>query len=336
MARDAGSGGADPAMDSFGRRINYLRLSITDNCNLHCGYCMPRDARKSSCGGAPLDFEDLLRIARCATEIGIRKIRVTGGEPLVRQGVIGFLRHLSALPLLAELVLTTNGILLERMAPALRAAGVDRLNVSLDSLNAERFHKITRGGDLSKVLAGLQAAGEAGFPAPKINVVVMRGVNDREVLDFARLTIDQPYTVRFIEYMPTVGEQDWRQSFIPGDEILERVGAHYRLVEIGDDDRAGPARNFRIVGAQGGLGVVTAVSNHFCHSCNRIRVTSTGLAKGCLFGREASDLKPYLAAGGEENLRRVLLRIVGTKPQEHGPLSQSSDTKKVAMFQLGG
>lgn len=324
------------ATDSYGRRINYLRLSVTDNCNLRCRYCTPHDAGKLSCGSEQLSYDELYRLARCATEIGIRKIRITGGEPLVRPRLIPFLETLSALPQLDELVLTTNGMMLEKMAPGLRAAGVSRLNVSLDSLDAARFRDITRGGSLSKVMTGLRAAEDAGFPAPKINVVVMRGVNDHEALAFAELTMNRSHTVRFIEYMPTVGEQDWQRSFISGGEILDSIRARYPLEEIEESGHGGPARNYRIPGAKGALGVVTAVSNHFCGSCNRIRVTAAGLAKGCLFGMGSTDLKPYLAAGKEDALREILLRIVSEKPLGHSLNSQSPPVDKVAMYQVGG
>jgi cyclic pyranopterin phosphate synthase len=333
---DCEAGTAATATDSHGRRINYLRLSVTDNCNLRCRYCMPHDARKLSCGTPPLSYDELLRLARCATEIGIGKIRITGGEPLVRSGLVGFLESLSALPLLDELVLTTNGMLLEKMAPGLRTAGVNRLNVSLDSLNPERFREITRGGSLSKVMAGLKAAEKAGFPAPKINVVMMRGVNDHEALAFAALTMDSSLIVRFIEYMPTVGEQDWRRSFISGGEILDRIRAHYPLEEIEKSGPVGPARNFRISGAKGALGVVTAVSDHFCGSCNRIRVTAAGFAKGCLFGMGATDLKPYVAAGNEVALRTVLRQIISEKPMGHSLHHPLPETDRVAMYQVGG
>jgi len=334
--QDCGAGAEGLATDSHGRRINYLRLSVTDNCNLRCRYCMPHDARKLSCGSPPLSYDALLRLARCATEIGIGKIRITGGEPLVRPGLIDFLDKLSALPLLDELVLTTNGMLLEKMASGLRAAGVNRLNVSLDSLDAERFRDITRGGRLSSVLSGLKAAQDAGFPAPKINVVLMRDVNDHEALDFAELTIDAPYVVRFIEYMPTVGEQDWRRSFISGGEILNRIRERYSLEEVKDSGRAGPARNFRIPGAKGALGVVTAVSEHFCGSCNRIRVTAAGFAKSCLFGMGAIDLKPYVVAGREKELQAVLRQIISEKPLGHSLDHRLPDEDKVAMYQVGG
>ena len=215
-------------IDAYGRHIDYLRLSVTDRCNLRCSYCMPAEGIPKLQHGEMLSYEDLYRIAVEAVALGIKKIRITGGEPLVRKGLIGFAERLSDIPGLKELVLTTNGLLLGEMALPLYRAGVQRLNISLDSLQAETFAAITRGGDLQKVLDGIDAAAGAGFPPVKINMVVMRGINDNELLDFAALTIDKPCTVRFIEYMPTLQEDRWDSRSISGAEILARVGARVR------------------------------------------------------------------------------------------------------------
>ncbi len=192
--------------DSLGRRINYLRLSVTDRCNLRCRYCMPGAGVDFLPHEAILSYEELLSIARIAVSLGVEKIRVTGGEPLVRRGIVPFLARLAQLPGLRHLALTTNGLLLAEMAEGLREAGVQRLNISLDSLSPDTFAAVTRGGELDRVLEGLAAAEQAGFLSLKINMVVMRGVNDGEILDFAALTLEKPYSVRFIEYMPTAGE----------------------------------------------------------------------------------------------------------------------------------
>jgi cyclic pyranopterin phosphate synthase len=282
-----------------------------------------------------LTYEDLHRIACQAVELGLDKIRITGGEPLVRKGVVSFLEKLATIPGLTELVLTTNGVLLRQMARDLRRAGVQRLNVSLDSLKPETFAQITRGGDLQQVLDGLDAAEQAGFPPVKINMVVMRGINDDEVLDFAELTIRKAYTVRFIEYMPTMLASDWRSLWVPGRELLERIERRHALQPLGIADRAGPARNFRIAGAAGTLGVITPISHHFCDRCNRIRVTATGMAKGCLFANDAVDLEPYLRAG-DEALRAVLLQVVTRKPMSHNLLAAQPSHSPFAMAQIGG
>ena len=321
--------------DSQGREINYLRLSVTDRCNLRCTYCMPPEGIPKLSHNDILSFEDLYRIAEQAVELGLNKIRVTGGEPLVRKGVVGFLEKLAAMPGLTELVLTTNGVLLPEMAADLRRAGVQRLNVSLDSLKPETFARITRGGNLQRVLDGLDAAEQAGFPEVKINMVVMRGVNDDEVLDFAALTLRKACAVRFIEYMPTMLAPDWRSLWVPGRELLERIERQYSLQPLNAAERAGPARNFRIAGAAGTVGIITPISHRFCDRCNRIRITATGLAKGCLFAGDAVDLKPYLRAG-DEALRAVLLQVVTRKPMSHNLLAAQPAHSPFAMAQIGG
>ena len=321
--------------DSQGRWINYLRLSITDRCNLRCTYCMPPEGIPKLTHNDILSYEDLHRIACQAVGLGLDKIRITGGEPLVRKGVVGFLEKLATICGLTELVLSTNGVLLRQMARDLRRAGVQRLNVSLDSLKPETFARITRGGDLQQVLDGLDAAEQAGFPPVKINMVVMRGINDAEVLDFAALTLRKACTVRFIEYMPTMLAPEWRSLWVSGREVLQRIEQQHRLRPLDAAERAGPARNFRIVGAAGTLGVITPISHHFCDRCNRIRITATGMAKGCLFAGHGVDLKPYLRAG-DEVLREVLRQIVTRKPARHNLLAAQSARAPFAMAEIGG
>ncbi|NVN90167.1 MAG: GTP 3',8-cyclase MoaA [Desulfuromonadales bacterium] len=322
--------------DSLGRKINYLRLSITDRCNMRCFYCMPSVGVVDKGHKAVLSYEELLLIAEVAVGLGIEKIRVTGGEPLVRVGVVDFLQRLAAIPGLQHLALTTNGFLLEEMAADLFRAGVQRLNVSLDSLNGDTFRKITRGGDLRKVLAGLEAAERVGFPLPKINVVTMRGVNDAEILDFAELTLSRGNSVRFIEYMPAIKENGWQRYCISGNEILERIATKFTLEEVDKGIFSGPSRDYRIPGAQGTIGIITAVSGHFCSECNRIRVTSTGQAKGCLFADAKTDLMQWLRPPDREGLERVLKEVVMTKPERHGITQDGYNHKNFNMSQIGG
>jgi cyclic pyranopterin phosphate synthase len=319
-------------IDSYGRRINYLRLSVTDRCNLRCSYCMPSEGIPRLQHGEMLSYEELHRIASEAVSLGIEKIRITGGEPLVRKGLLGFIERLAAIPGLKELVLTTNGIMLREMALPLRRAGVQRLNISLDSLTPTTYAAITRGGDLGKVLDGIAAAEEAGFSTVKINMVVMRGVNDAELLDFAALTLRKPYTIRFIEYMPTLQDSDWSTRALQGGEILERLGREYQLLPLVSAEMAGPSRNFKISGAAGAIGIITPISGHFCNSCNRIRVTATGLVRGCLFADGTVDLKPYLR--GSEN--GGLHRIVVEKPGRHHLAEDDGKHGAVAMSRIGG
>jgi GTP 3',8-cyclase len=322
--------------DSLGRKINYLRLSITDRCNMRCFYCMPSVGVVNKGHKAVLSYEELLLIAEVAVSLGIEKIRVTGGEPLVRIGVVGFLERLAAIPGLQHLGLTTNGLLLKEMAADLYRAGVQRLNVSLDSLDASIFKKITRGGDLKKVLAGLDEAERVGFPPPKINVVAMRGVNDAEILDFVDLTLTRGNSVRFIEYMPAIKENGWQRYCISGNEILERISTKYTVEEVDKGIFSGPSRDYRIPGAQGSIGIITAVSSHFCSECNRIRVTSTGQAKGCLFAYEKSNLMPWLRPPDREGLERILKEVVMSKPERHGITQDGYKHKNFTMSQIGG
>lgn len=321
--------------DLQGRRINYLRLSVTDRCNLRCRYCMPAEGVPWLSPGEILRFEELERIAHQAVALGLDKIRVTGGEPLVRKGVIAFLERLVAMPGLRSLVLTTNGLLLAQMAGELRRAGVERLNVSLDSLRPETFSRITRGGDLQQVLDGIAAAEAAGFPPVKINTVVMRGVNDDEIPDFAELTLREAYTVRFIEYMPTLNDAEWHSSWVAGRDILQRLEQRYRLQPLPTAEPSGPARYFRIAGAAGKIGIITPISNHFCDRCNRIRVTASGLAKGCLFARGGIDLKPYLRQG-DEALREALRQIATHKPAWHNLFRPQTQYAPFSMAGIGG
>lgn len=316
--------------DQHGREINYIRLSITDRCNLRCQYCMPATGIDLKKHEQILRYEEFLRIVTVATELGIRKVRVTGGEPLVRKGVIGFLEQLSAIQGIEEVVLTTNGLLLADMAQALKDAGVQRLNVSLDSLQAKTFAEITRGGSLDRVLAGLKAAEAAGLEI-KLNMVVMSGINDQEVLPFAALSLDKAWSVRFIEYMPIIREAGWRNLIVSGVDILAQLQEEYSLQSLSNGRYCGPAKQFQIAGGRGTVGIITPVSEHFCGSCNRIRVTATGLAKSCLFSDDSVALSPFLQQSSDEALRGVLQQVISGKPPH-----QQSGTRPFSMASIGG
>ena len=320
--------------DQHGRTINYLRLSITDRCNFRCRYCMPEDGVDKQTHQQILRYEDLLRIARAATSLGIDKIRVTGGEPLVRKGVVSFLGQLSALPGVQDLALTTNGYLLGEFAQPLRDAGVKRVNISLDSLNAQTFSEITRGGKLQQVLAGIEAADGVGLKV-KINMVVMRGVNDHEINNFARLSLDRPWSVRYIEYMPTIREADWQERLVSGEDVLERIRTEYDLAPLETSRQCGPARPFRISNAAGTIGIITPMSDHFCGSCNRLRITSDGLAKSCLLSEESIDLKPCLQQMDDKCLNQLLQEIVSGKPSRH-KIDEDLQHKPFTMSSIGG
>lgn len=322
-------------IDPFGRRVNYLRLSVTDRCNLRCSYCMPSDGVSKLDHQEILSYEDLFRITAAAVSLGVEKVRVTGGEPLVRKGLVDFLRRIAALPRLKVLALTTNGLLLEEMTDELLAAGVTRLNISLDSLNPTTFATITRCGDLAKVLRGIEYAAQAGIPI-KINMVVMRGVNDLEIEDFAALTFSHPYAVRFIEYMPTLTEAQSARLAVSGEEVLTRIAARYSLNPLPQDPLAGPARNFRLKGALGSVGIITPMSNHFCGNCNRIRVTSTGMARSCLFAPSSLDLKPLLATGDPIALQQALRSCIAGKSERHDISWQGETGAGFSMAAIGG
>jgi cyclic pyranopterin phosphate synthase len=325
-------------IDSYGRKINYLRLSVTDRCNLRCLYCMPAEGVRKLRHQDILSYEELMLLAETAVRIGIEKIRVTGGEPLVRNGILDFLGNLSAIPQLRQLVLTTNGMLLQEMAEGLRRAGVQRLNISLDSLRPETFARITRCGDLEKVLTGIRIAEEEQFPI-KLNMVVMRGINDDEVVEFAGLSLLKPYTVRFIEYMPALNDPDWRSLVVPGEEILRRIAEAFRIKPLErEDNLSGPSKNYQIAGAAGAIGIITPISSHFCGECNRIRVTSSGMARGCLFDNKEFDLKPILRNGDRTALEEALREIVSRKPGKSHFSGSSSDSarKPFDMSKIGG
>ncbi len=321
--------------DNFGRNINYLRLSITDRCNLRCHYCMPADGVDQKRHTEILRYDEMLRIVDAATVLGIRKVRITGGEPLVRKGVVGFLQQLAKLHGVDEIALTTNGILLEEHVQALNEAGVKRLNISLDSLKPDTFKKITRGGDLNRVLMGIQKAEQEGFKI-KLNMVAMRGVNDKEILDFAELSVHHNWSVRFIEYMPTIREQHWQQRIISGKDILALLCQHHQIETLTTDHFCGPARPFRIAGACGTIGIITPMSDHFCGSCNRIRITSTGQAKSCLMSSKRTDLRPYLGNRQQTELINILKMVIYGKPEYHQLGSDPDSITPFSMSHIGG
>ncbi len=321
--------------DSFGRKINYLRLSVTDRCNMRCTYCMPADGIDKLGHAEILSYEQFLLIAEAAVSLGIEKIRVTGGEPLVRAGIIDFLAKLAKVTGLKQLVLTTNGVRLKEMAQRLRGVGVQRLNISLDSLKPEMFAQLTRRNFLSEVLAGIDAAEKVGLPY-KINMVVMRGWNDNEILDFANLTRKRNCTVRFIEYMPALDNESWRSLVVPSKEILQRLSEHYNLHLIDRGALAGPAQEYAIDGAPGRIGVIAPLTGHFCQDCNRIRITSSGKVRTCLFSDHEFDLKPLLNLENVDAIASELQHLVSNKPSCHALNSCSFEHSAFSMAQIGG
>jgi cyclic pyranopterin phosphate synthase len=306
-------------LDTYNRHINYLRISITDRCNLRCIYCMPKDGISLIGHDAILRYEEMVRIARIAAAKGISKIRVTGGEPLARKGVSEFIAELARIDGIHDLSMTTNGTLLQQHALQLKQAGLKRLNISLDSLDPVKYNSITRGGDIKDVLTGLGQAQEAGFSPMKINVVVIRGINDDEILSFARFTIERDLHIRFIEYMPIGMENGWREDrFISSAEIQSTIATIGRLVPVTSHNGSGPAQMFRIEGAKGYLGFISSLSNHFCQSCNRLRLTPDGKLRTCLFSDAEIDLKTPLRNGcSDTELEHIISEAILSKPQRH-------------------
>jgi cyclic pyranopterin phosphate synthase len=306
-------------LDPYKRKINYLRISVTDRCNLRCRYCMPEEGIPLISHEEILTYEEMLRIVRVFASQGISKVRLTGGEPLVRKGIVEFISHLSQIKEIKDLSLTTNGILLKEFAQHLKEAGLKRINISLDSLKRERFFRITRRDDFERVWEGIEEALKVGLSPIKINMVAIRGLNEDEIESFARLTLRLPLTVRYIEYMPSGNGAEWQETdilTIPQIKIrLESIG---KLTPIPSDQWDGPAKRFRIEGAVGEIGLIGAVSSHFCKECNRIRLTPDGKIRTCLFSDDEIDVREILRNGGtDQGLKERLFVALATKPERH-------------------
>ncbi len=324
--------------DTYNRKIDYLRISVTDRCNLRCRYCMPEEGVPSIGHGQVLSFEELFRVARVAVGLGVRKIRLTGGEPLVRKGLLAFIERLCQLPEKPELTLTSNGMLLADQALALKQAGLQRVNISLDTLRADRFEQMTRRPGLEQVLAGIEAVEAAGLKPLKINVVPIRGVNDDEIGDFARLTFEQDWQVRFVEFMPVSGGLDYSPaSRVAATEIIKVLESIAPMTRIERQGPLGPARLYQFAGARGMVGVIPAVSEHFCAECNRLRLTSDGSIRPCLFSDDEIDLRTALRRGCTDvELAQLLLGSVATKPERHRIAEEKEPVRRRKMQGIGG
>ncbi|TCS84527.1 GTP 3',8-cyclase MoaA [Tepidibacillus fermentans] len=329
-------------IDRFGRKHDYLRISVTDRCNLRCVYCMPPEGVKFMPHSELLTYEDIEKVVKVAAKLGIRKLRITGGEPLVRKDLEVLIAKLSRIEGIKDIALTTNAIFLAQKAQALKDAGLTRVNISLDSLRPDRFKEITRGGQLEKVLDGIDAAFRVGFQPIKINTVLMRGFNDDEIGDFLRMTIDQPVQVRFIEYMP-IGHADdnWKNGYLSLNFVQEKAKElGFELEESEGVFGNGPSENFRIKGAKGSIGFIHPVSDHFCSNCNRLRLTSDGNIKPCLYWEDELNVKPYL--NDEEGLKQIFYRALAIKPENHEMAKVLHDEKQTntptmrRMSQIGG
>ncbi len=323
--------------DTFQRKINYLRISVTDRCNLRCVYCMPEEGVDLTDHKEILSHEEIIRVIKSAVLTGIRKIRFTGGEPLVRRGITSLIERVNEISEIDDIALTTNGILLPKMAVGLKKAGLRRVNISLDTLSPEKFRRITRGGRLSEAWLGVETAREVGFDPVKINTVIIRGFNDNEIYDFARLTTKIPLNVRFIELMP-IGVSDLGDGggFVATAELTEMLQDRYGLVpeKVAGN---GPAKSYRIPGAPGTIGFISPISNHFCASCNRLRLTAEGQLRPCLQSPQEIDMKTPLREGAStEELAQVIRFAISSKPEKHNMEQAGWAGNRRCMTQIGG
>ncbi len=313
--------------DLFNRKINYLRLSVTDRCNMRCIYCMPEDGIHNKLSHTDvLSVEEAIEIVKQAAKCGITKVRLTGGEPLVHKGILSICSEISAIPEIKELCLTTNGVLLKKMAKDLKAAGVDRLNISIDTLQEDKYAKITRIGTLKNTLEGISAAEEAGFKNIKLNVVLMGGINDDEIADLVNLTIDHDWEIRFIELMPLGECINWdKGAFISIDEVLKHCP---ELKPVRTD---GVAAIYKLDGAKGSVGLISPISHSFCGNCNRIRVTADGRLKPCLHSKDEIHLKGMTG----DILKNEIIKGINSKPMEH-TLKETKSQSLRNMNRIGG
>lgn len=321
-------------VDRFGRKIDYLRVSVIDRCDLRCVYCMPENGVRLLPRGEILSYEEIEAFVRAGAELGISKVRLTGGEPLIRRDLLPFIRRLVAISGLEDVSMTTNGVLLKDFAADLVKAGLKRINIGVDSLDPETFRKITRGGDVSKVMAGIKAALEAGMSPVKINVVVLKGIND-DLTPFVDLTREMPVYVRFIEYMP-VTNQLGNDYYVPASVIRERLKKFSPMEEVLPPLGFGPAkRYYKVEDALGSISLISAMSEHFCPQCNRLRLTADGKLRLCLFSDDELSVKPALRPTlSLDKIKKVIRKGVGEKPKEY-KLAGRDDNGRM-MSQIGG
>jgi len=325
------------ALDRFGRPIHYLRISLTDHCNLRCVYCMPEDMTFRP-NAELMQDDEVLTLVRLFANLGFNKFRLTGGEPTVRAHVVDLVRGIAQTPGVRSLSMTTNGVLLARLAQPLADAGLQRVNVSLDTLDAEKFTRLTRWGSMEDVWQGIEAAERAGLTPVKLNVVVVRGYNEADVVDLARLTFDHPWQVRYIEMMPFAGATDLQlKQVVTAQEIQDRIGQEIAPLEQANGGKLdGEARLFRLPGAQGDLGFISTVTEPFCASCTRARLTADGRVRLCLLREGEVDLLTPLRAGATlEDLRSIILGGIWNKPWGHG-LAQGVIPLNRVMSEIGG
>ncbi len=324
-------------IDRYDRNLNYLRISITDHCNLKCLYCMPREAIPKLPHREILRYEEILRIVRVGTTLGITKIRITGGEPLVRKGVYAFLSQLTQLEGLEDISLTTNGVLLKDNIIKIRSANIKRINISLDTLNKTKFKQITGHDYFDQIWEGIHLARKMGFYPIKINVVPLKGINDDELVEIARLSIEYPFHIRFIEYMPMGSNQISSNSHILGPAIKELIQPLGKLVPVDKSFNDGPAERFKFESARGEIGFICPISRHICGTCNRLRLTASGQLRPCLMSNDQEDLKSLLRQGcSDEELAEGFLNAVRHKPSKHKLNDENHARISAQMCAIGG
>ncbi len=324
-------------IDPFNRTLNYMRVSITDRCNLQCIYCAPRHGIPKMDHKDILRYEEILRLIKIAVNLGIDKIRLTGGEPLVRKGVYEFIPKLTSLPGLKEVSLTTNGTFLKENLERIRNGGIKRINVSLDTLKRERYKEITRHDGFQEAWEGIELAKETGFVPVKINIVPIKGLNDDELVDFAKLSLEHPYHIRFIEHMP-VGtvRKGIQTNYIPNSLIKTEISKLGKLVPISRSEYDGPAERFKFEGAPGEIGFISPLTHHFCETCNRLRLTAEGHLRVCLLSDKEEDLRgPMRSGASDEELEQIFLNAAAKKPQTH-QLDSNDPTPASQMSSIGG
>jgi GTP 3',8-cyclase len=308
-------------IDTFGRVATDLRVSLTDRCNLRCSYCMPPEGLEWLPGDEVLTDDEVVRVVRVAVDLGVNEVRFTGGEPLLRRGLVDIISRTAALTPRPQLSMTTNGIGLTRTAAALRAAGLDRINVSLDTIDPEKFKTLAKRDRLEDVLSGLAAAADAGLAPVKVNAVLMRGVNDDEAVPLLRWCLDHGYLLRFIEQMPLDAQHGWkRTNMVTADEIMGRLAESFSLTPVGAKERgSAPAEEWLVDGGPGRVGVIGSVSRPFCGACDRVRLTADGQIRNCLFAREETDLRAALRSGCDDaRIAEMLKATLLAKKAGHG------------------
>jgi len=322
----------------FKRDINYLRVSVTDRCNLRCRYCMPLEGIKFLPHSQILSLEEIARLVEVSTRVGIRKVRITGGEPLVRKNIVQLIRYIKDIGPVDDIAITTNGILFADMAKELQDAGLNRVNISVDSLVAEKYSYITRGGDLKAAMNAVFKAMELEMFPVKINTVIINGFNDNEVLDFTELAYKYPVHLRFIEFMP-VGDLSFfnRDVIISTDEVKQIIEQKYALIEGKKIKGNGPAKYYEIKNGQGTVGFINPMSHQFCGECNRIRMTAEGKLRACLYDRKELDAREHLRnSASDEELVQLFTKLINMKPARHYMQDGWGDSNERKMYQIGG